>query len=84
MTKTTLMTPSMQQINRICNQRILGVAQDELEHALPPMPEEPTLDELKRLIQRFVDWDGPLFAATAISEAVRKLDRNNIIDARLV
>lgn len=57
---------------------------DEIELAYGPMPEEPTLEELKRLIQRFVDWDGPLFAATAISEAVRKLDRNNIIDARLV
>lgn len=84
MTKTSLIAPSTRQINRICNRGILKIAHDEIERVYGPMPEEPTQDELKRLLQRFVDWSGALFAATAISEAVRYFDRNDVIDARLV
>lgn len=46
--------------------------------------EAPQIEELEKCVGRFVKWAGSMFAATAVSETVRKLDRANRLDARLV
>jgi hypothetical protein len=84
MVKSSLVKPSTNQINRICNRGVLNAAEHELERLYGPPPEEPTLGDLTSHVERFVSWNGPLFGATAVTEAVRKLDRTNVIDARLV
>ena len=84
MTSTSLVAPSTAQINCICNRGVLNAAEHELERLYGPMPEEPTLEDLTKHVQRFVSWSGALFAATAITEAVRKLDRTNTMDAQHV